>query len=109
MRFLKKATSYIANMFRGTVWVIGTLLGVKWRGEWGAEGLIIAGWIFFLGIPAGMLLFGPTTFHIGIWLLTVLLILMITNVDDALVQMSNYLTYGVDGTKIPYGEQECSQ
>lgn len=106
MNIIKRITSYISNTVRGTIWVLGTLIGVKWKGEWGAEGLIMAGWIFLFGIPAGMLLLGPSTFHAGLWLLAVLLILMITNVDDALVQMSNYLTHGVDGTRFPYGEEQ---
>jgi hypothetical protein len=81
---------------RGTLRVIGTLIGVKWKGEWTAEGLCIAGWIFMLGIPAGMLILGAS-FSLELWLMIILMILIITNLDDALLQMHNYLTYGVDG------------
>ena len=98
----RRIVDKISNFFRGSLHIIGTLTGVKWKGEWSAEGTFIAGWIFIVGIPVGMLLISPS-FPITGWLLIVLTVLMITNLDDALVMMSNYLTYGVNGDKVaPY-------
>lgn len=97
-----KILEKISNFFRGSIHVVGTLIGVRWIGEWSIEGLFIAGWIFTIGIPVGILIFG-TTFPVMGWLAIVLITLMITNLDDALVMMSNYLMYGVNGDKVaPY-------
>jgi len=83
--------------------VAGTLVGVKWKGKWTAEPLIISGWIFLFGVPVGVLVAG-SYFSLGVWLATVLMVLMIVNIDDALLQMSNYATYGVDGEVETYEE-----
>jgi len=95
----------ITNFFRGTLHIVGTLIGVKWRGEWGAEGLVLAGWIFLVGIPVGILFLGPMTFSINTWLAITLIILMITNMDDALIMMNNYITYGVNGEVVERYEE----
>jgi len=108
MSYIRNLISRTCDFFRGTLHVVGTLIGIKWTGEWGAQGLVIAGWTFLIGIPVGMLLLGPTTFSLAGWLFTVLTVLMITNMDDALIMMSNYLTYGVDGEVTdPYEEEQC--
>ena len=100
---MRKLITKISNFFRGACHVIGTLLGIKWIGEWRAGGLLMASWIFIAGIPVGLLLIGPGTFSISAWLAAVLLVLMIVNIDDALLMMSNYLTYGVNGEIVePY-------
>ena len=99
---MKKILRRISNFFRGAAHIAGTLVGVKWKGEWTYEGLVIAGWIFLLGVPFGILVAGPA-FSLLAWLISVLIVLMIINLDDALVMMSNYLTYGIDGEQVsPY-------
>ena len=103
---LSRIAQKLSNFFRGSLHIIGSLVGVKWRGEWSAEGLVIAGWTFTVGIPVGMLLFG-TSFPVIGWLLAIITVLMIVNLDDALVMMSNYLTYGIDGEEVcPYEREE---
>ncbi len=100
---IKSLVKYISNFFRGFTHVVGSLLGIKWRGEWDPQGIILAGWVFLIGTPVGMLIIGAETFSIGMWLTLVVLILMLANMDDALTMMSNYLTYGVDGEQVsPY-------
>ena len=102
---LKSLTQRISNFFRGATHVVGSLIGVKWRGEWCAGGLITSGWVFLIGAPVGMLFFGAEIFSLTLWMCIVLSVLMIVNMDDALNMMSNYLTYGVDGEEVaPYEE-----
>ena len=93
---MRKLLTKFCNFCRGAIRVAGTLIGIKWKGTWCFDSLIIAGWVFVLGLPVGMLLFGQT-FSLGVWATLILLIMLIVNIDDALVQMSNFLTYGVDG------------
>ena len=103
MAMFKNLIKRISNGFRGTIHVIGSLFGVKWKGEWCAQGLITTGWVFLIGIPIGMLLVGAEIFSVSLWLGFVLLALMIVNIDDSLNMMSNYITYGVDGEETcPY-------
>jgi len=91
----------VCNFFRASIRVIGTLFGAKWHGQWNYESSTIAGWIFFLGVPFGALILGEA-FSLAVWLAIVLITLFIINIDDALLQMSNYITYGVDGEVEPY-------
>jgi len=108
-RFLRNIARKVSDFFRGTVRIVGSLFGVKWHGEWVYDSLLMAGWIFLLGLPLGALLFSAEMFSIGLWLTIVLTVLMIVNMDDALLLMSNYLSYGVDGVvegdeNLPTGE-----
>jgi len=99
-RFCKK----ISNFLRGTVKVIGTLIGVKWTSKWNYDSLAIAGWVFILGFPFGVIALGQS-FSLFVWLAIVATTLMLINIDDALLQMTNYLTYGVDGEVEAYEEK----
>ena len=105
---MRKLIEKISNFFRGSLHVIGTLFGIKWKGKWMADGLFIAGWIFVVGIPVGMLFIGPW-FSIFGWMIMIMLLLIITNIDDALVMMSNYLTYGVNGDNVEPYEREIQK
>lgn len=81
--------------------VAGTLVGVKWKGRWNYDPLIIAGWTFLLGLPIGMLLLG-SLFSLELWLFLIIFALILANLEDALKQTNNYLQYGVDGEVEPY-------
>jgi hypothetical protein len=81
--------------------VAGTLIGIKWKGKWTHDSLIAAGWTFLIGLPLGVLLFG-SLFSLELWLFIIIFILMLANLDDALIQTCNFLQYGVDGEVEPY-------
>jgi hypothetical protein len=101
----KPITEKIGTTFRGCLYICGTLIGVKWKGQWDYESLAITAWIFLLGLPIGTMMLG-SAFSLSTWFLGVLICLMLVNIDDALIQMSNYIMFGVDGEVPPYERQK---
>lgn len=77
---------------------MGRLLGVRRVSPEKLDGsrLVTAGWVFMLGIPMGLVLLG-TQFPISTWLVIVLGLLAIVNLDDALLLTSQFAEHGVDG------------
>lgn len=88
----------VSNFARGAVIVIGTLFGVKKVEEdkFNSTGLATAGWVFMLGIPVGLVLLGPQ-FPMLTWLALVMCVLMLVNLDDALLLTAKFAEDGVDG------------
>ena len=76
----------------GALLVVGKLFGINVGdgGDIKATGLITAAWIFFLGIPFGLIVFGPQ-FSVLIWMVAVATTLAVVHLDEALLLMSTLL------------------
>jgi len=94
-RFTNKVSNYIQSI----ILVAGRLVGIQRINPDKADSskLVTAGWIFILGIPVGLILLGPE-FPMLIWLSIVLGLLMLVNLDDSLILMSNIINNGLKAT-----------
>jgi hypothetical protein len=94
---MKRLLDRISEATRGIVTIIGRLFGIKEKGGLvDSSRFLTAGWVFLLGVPVGLILFG-TAFPISIWFSSVIGILMLANLDEALILLSSYLGYWMDG------------
>jgi len=97
-----KVISFIAKktsaFLRGVLYSLRSLLGIKPSKDgldYSAPAAAI--WVFVIGIPVGMLLFGNEAFMVSVWFLIVLGMLILMNLDDTVQMISNFFSYGVDG------------
>jgi hypothetical protein len=97
-RLLRKLVRKCSNFTRGVLLVFGRLLGIKRDGphRYDTGQLTTAAWIFFLGIPIGLILTG-TEFPLWIWAAIVLGVLAISNADPAMMLVARIAEDGVDG------------
>jgi len=97
-QFLKRITNRISNFGKGTLKVIARLFGVEEdhrENRYNSYGLQSAIWIFAIGTPIGMLLFGGASFSMSIWLGIVFGTLAVVNLDETLVLAGRFLRFGV--------------
>ena len=99
IKFIKKVAQKISNIVRGAAYIIATLLGIHWQGSqgWNTEALIHTGIIFFVGTPVIMLFMGSELFSLALWLAILLSVLILMNLEDALLMTLNFIKYGVLG------------
>ena len=99
----------VSNLIRSTIIIGGTLLGLRYdkeRKRWQYSQLESAGWIFLLGLPIGLVVFGEL-FSIIIWALMVFIILAISNIDTVIAVIPELYKYGPDGEVIEKEEEKC--
>ena len=94
IRFLKRLLARLsiktAHLFRNILSVSQELIGIRKNrreNQLDCDQLIRAGWIFLLGMPLGAMLIGVELFSVPFWAGCVLLVLMLINLDKALVQI----------------------
>lgn len=98
MRLVMSLTKKISSFLRGTLYALRSLVGIRPKeGGFDYSAPAAAIWVFIVGIPVGMLLFGSETFMVSIWFTIVLGMLILMNLDDTVQMISNFISYGVDG------------
>lgn len=98
MRVVKFITKKISAFLRGTLYALRSLLGIRPKeGGLDYSAPAAAIWVFVIGIPVGMLVFGSEAFMVSVWFAVVLGMLVLMNLDDTVQMISNFASYGVDG------------
>lgn len=89
--------SKLSYFVRCCLHILGRCIGIKKDlREWRFDGLIMAGWVFVLGLPLGAMVVG-SGFSIFLWALIVLLATLIVHADDAIHYLAWLQEYTLDG------------
>lgn len=103
MRIILKVAKKISAFLRGTLYTLRSLVGIRPKeGGLDYSAPAAAIWVFVIGIPVGMLIFGSETFIVSIWFFIVLGMLVLMNLDDTVQMISNFMDYGVDGVVVDH-------
>ena len=84
-----KAISRLCETLKNILYILGELVGcrISKDGSLNCDRIIMAGFIFIIGVPIGMLFFGEM-FTAPLWGTVVLVILAAANMDTALSKMA---------------------
>lgn len=93
--FIKHGITRLSHFASSVVTIMARLFGVQKKTDgYDSSQLSSAVWIFMLGIPAGLFAIGAE-FPIALWAAIVFGILMLVNLDDALMLTAAYAEQGI--------------
>ena len=97
--FITKLIQKVSNGTKGFILILGRLFGIEHitADRFKGGSFITAIWIFMLGIPLGLMFFGGQFPMFG-WLIVVMGLLMLTNLDNALTLTASFAERGVNNT-----------
>jgi hypothetical protein len=86
-QLVQETIEFISNFFKKTIKFSGNLIGIKCIEERiDYNQLLTAGWIFIIGMPIGLIIFG-SQFSIPVWLFIITIGLILYNIEHIIKEI----------------------